>query len=127
MPQALLPLVPDGATPINDFFSVIRQNGQWTYFLGIRPVFQHAEEDQRSFRMFTAQLTCQGSCLQSEVVRTFGVSAISVKRSCQEIPRARHRRVLSATLRAGSHRADPGGCSASSIAVVPRPLPEPSR
>ena len=84
MPQALLPLVPDGATPINDFFSVIRQNGQWTYFLGIRPVFQHAEEDQRSFRMFTAQLTCQGSCLQSEVVRTFGVSAISVKRSVKK-------------------------------------------
>jgi hypothetical protein len=84
MPQALLPLVPDGATAINDFFSVVREAGQWTYFLGVRPVFQHAEEDQRSFRMFTAQLICQGSCLQSEVVRTFGVSAISVKRSVKK-------------------------------------------
>lgn len=84
MPQALLPLVPDGATAITDFFSVVREGGQWTYFLGVRPVFQHAEEDQRSFRMFTAQLICQGGCLQSEVVRTFGVSAISVKRSVKK-------------------------------------------
>lgn len=84
MPQALLPLVPDGATGINEFFSVVREGGQWTYFLGVRPVFQHAEEDPRSFRMFTAQLICQGGCLQSEVVRTFGVSAISVKRSVKK-------------------------------------------
>jgi hypothetical protein len=34
--------------------------------------------------MFTAQLICQGGCLQSEVVRTFGVSAISVKRSVKK-------------------------------------------
>lgn len=84
MPQALLPLVPDGATAINVFFSVVREGGQWTYFLGVRPVFQHAEEDARSFRMFTAQLICQGSCLQAEVVRAFGVSAISVKRSVKK-------------------------------------------
>lgn len=84
MPQALLPLVPDGATAINDFFSVVREGGRWSYFLGVRPVFQHSEEDRRSFRMFTAQLICQGSCQQGEVVRTFGVSAISVKRSVKK-------------------------------------------
>jgi hypothetical protein len=84
MPQALLPLVPDGATAINDFFSVVCEGGQWTYFLGVRPVLQHAEKDLRSFRMFTAQLICQGSCLQSEVIRAFGVSAISVKRSVKK-------------------------------------------
>ena len=84
MPQVLLPLVPDGATAINDFFSVVREGGQWTYFAGIRPVFQHGEEDRRSFRMFTAQLICQGGCQQSAVVRTFGVSAISVKRSVKK-------------------------------------------
>ena len=88
MPQALLPLVPDGATPINSLFSVVREGGQWTYFLGIHPVFQHAEEDSRAFRMFTAQLICQGSCLQSEVVRAFGVAAISVKRSVKKFREA---------------------------------------
>ena len=38
----------------------------------------------RSFRMFTAQLICQGSCQQTEIVRTFGVSANSVKRSVKK-------------------------------------------
>ena len=84
MPQALLPLAPDGATPINDFLKVVRRDAQWTYFLGVRPVFEHAEKDQRSFRMFTAQLICQGTCQPSEIVRTFGVSANSVKRSVKK-------------------------------------------
>jgi len=81
MPQALLPLIPDGATPLNDRISVVRAGGQWTYFCGIQPVFQHAEDDRRAFRMFTAQLCCQGACSQAEVIRTFGVSKNSVLRS----------------------------------------------
>ena len=32
MPQALLPLIPDGATRINDRISVAQENHQWTYF-----------------------------------------------------------------------------------------------
>lgn len=84
MPQALLPLIPDGATPLNDLVSVVRENGEWTYFLGVRPVFAHPEEDRRSFRMFTAQLVCQGTCRQGDIVRAFGVSANSVKRSVKK-------------------------------------------
>ena len=84
MPQALLPLVPDGATTINDRISIVRENGQWTYFYGVDPIFRHPETDRRSFRMFTAQLICQGACRQSDVVRVFGVSANSVKRSVKK-------------------------------------------
>jgi hypothetical protein len=84
MPQALLPLVPHGATPINDLLSVVRDGGQWTYFLGVRPVFAHDEDDQRSFRMFTAQLVCQGACQQTDIVAVFGVAAISVKRGVKK-------------------------------------------
>jgi transposase-like protein len=84
LPQALLPLVPDGATTINDRISIIRQNGEWTYFYGVDPIFRHPETDRRSFRMFTAQLICHGRCRQSDVVRTFGVSANSVKRSVKK-------------------------------------------
>ena len=60
MPQALLPLIPDGATQVNDRISVVQQHEQWTYFCGVHPVFEHGEEDRASFRMFTAQLvlTC---------------------------------------------------------------------
>ena len=81
IPQALLPLIPDGATRIGDSISVVRENGQWTYFCGVYPVFQHAEGDRRAFRMFTAQLICQGTCRQVDIVRVFGVSKISVIRS----------------------------------------------
>ena len=84
MPQALLPLIPDGATRIDDFFSVVREDGQWRYYLGVRPMFAHDEQDQASFRMFTSQLICQGCCQQTDIVRTFGVSANSVKRSVKK-------------------------------------------
>ena len=63
------------------FISVVRENGQWIYFCGVQPVFQHAESDRRAFRMFTAQLICQGACRQVDIVRAFGVSKNSVIRS----------------------------------------------
>ena len=78
---ALLPLIAAGATRINDLISVVRDHGQCTYFCGIQPVFQHAENDHCSFRMFTAQLICQGVCRQVDVLRAFGVSKNSVIRS----------------------------------------------
>ncbi|NQT39071.1 MAG: helix-turn-helix domain-containing protein, partial [Planctomycetes bacterium] len=81
MPQALLPVIPRGATRISDLISVVRQDDQWTYFCGVQPVFEHAENDRQSFRMFTAQLCCQGACTQAQIMRTFGVSKNSVLRS----------------------------------------------
>jgi transposase len=81
MPQALLPIIPPGATPINEVISVVRQEQQWTYFCGVQPVFQHAEDDRRSFRMFTAQLCVQGACSQAQIIRAFGISKNSVLRS----------------------------------------------
>lgn len=81
IPQALLPLIADGATRISDFISVVRENGLWTYFCGAQPVFHHTETDRQSFRMFTAQLICQGACRQVDIVRAFGVSKQSVIRS----------------------------------------------
>jgi hypothetical protein len=76
-----LPLIADGATRISDLISVVRENGQWIYFLGAHPVFQHAENDRRSFRMLTAQLICQNACRQVDIVRVFGVSKNSVIRN----------------------------------------------
>ena len=84
IPQALLPLIADGATRISDLISVARENDQWIYFCGAQPVFHHAESDSPSFRMFTAQLICQGACRQVEIVRAFGVSKNSVIRSVEK-------------------------------------------
>jgi len=80
MPQAVLHLFPADVTPINNLLSFAKREGMVYYFHGCFPVFCHAENDQRSFRMFTSQLYVNGSCKQREVVRAFGVSAISVKR-----------------------------------------------
>ena len=84
MPQALLPLVPDGATPLNDRISVVCRDGRWTYFCGVEPVFFHDQSDPTSFRMFTSQLACQGACKQIEIVKAFGVTAKSVKRNVKK-------------------------------------------
>jgi len=84
MPQALLPLVAEDASRISDLISVVRQDGQWFYFCGTQPVFQHAEGDLRSFRMFTAQLCVQGVCKQADIIRAFGVSKSSVLRSVKK-------------------------------------------
>jgi hypothetical protein len=76
-----LPLIADGATRISDSISVVRENGQWIYFCGVQPVFQHAEGDRRAFQMFTAQLIGQGACRQTDIIRAFGVSKNSVIRN----------------------------------------------
>jgi len=81
MPQALLPLIPSGATQLSDLISVFCQDGKWTYFCGVQPVFEHPEDDRQSFRMFTALLFCQGACTQAQIIRTFGGSKNSVLRS----------------------------------------------
>ncbi len=84
MAQILLPLIPDGATSVNECLSIVREDGQWTYFYGLHPVFAHGERDRRSFRMFSAQLVVRGMCKQADIVRTFGVSKNSVKRSVKK-------------------------------------------
>ncbi len=81
MAQALLPLVPEGATRISDLISVVRDDQQWTYFTGTAAFFEHAEGDRASFRMITAQMVCMGLCRQADIIRTFGVSTNSVRRS----------------------------------------------
>jgi len=80
MPQTLLPVYPSDATPINDLISFCKRDGAVYYFHGALPVFSHAESDMKSFRMFTSQLVVNGNCTQAEVVRAFGISAISMKR-----------------------------------------------
>ena len=76
-----MPLLADGATRLSDRISVAREDDRWTYFCGAQPVFHHAQSDSRTFRMFTAQLICQGACRQVDIVRVFGVSKNSVIRS----------------------------------------------
>ena len=84
MPQAILPLFAEDTTPINELLSFQRKNGMVYYFHGCMPIFSHAEDDSASFKMFTSQLYVDGNCKQSEIVRAFGVTPISVKRAVKK-------------------------------------------
>ncbi|MDP8238372.1 MAG: hypothetical protein P9X24_04725 [Candidatus Hatepunaea meridiana] len=90
MPQAILPLIPDGATLITDKLSVVKKDGRWIYFHGCDPVFSHGEDEIETFRMFTAQLICHGACRNRDIVKVFGVSSRSVIRSIKKYRQGGH-------------------------------------
>ena len=80
MPQMQLPMFPAGVSEINSRVAVEARDGQVYYVYGHQPVFQHEESDIRSFRMFTSQMIASGSVKPKEIVTTFGVSMVTVKR-----------------------------------------------
>ena len=51
------------------------------YYCGCNPIFAHEALDHKSFRMITAQMILNDSCKQCDIVKIFGVSRCSVKRS----------------------------------------------
>jgi len=77
----LLPIFPDGVVYLTAELAVKKDGGQVTYFNGMLPVFTHEAKDVRTFHMITSQFCCNGVVKQADVVRAFGVSAISVKRA----------------------------------------------
>jgi hypothetical protein len=74
-------MFPAGATHISQMLVFECRDGQVTYFHGQMPVFSHAEKDSRTFRMITSQFVVNGNATQGDIVRAFGVTDISVKRS----------------------------------------------
>src|SRR5437660_11444106 len=80
MPQMQLPIFPAGVREINSRGAVEAKDGQVCYVYGHLPVFQHEETDVRSFRMFTSQMIVTGSVKQKEIVETFAVPMVRVKR-----------------------------------------------
>ena len=80
MSQTLLPIFPSESMQINGILSFVKREGTVWYFHGCLPVFSHDEKDYRSFNMYTSQLVVVGQCKQVDIIKSFGVSAISVKR-----------------------------------------------
>ena len=75
-----LPMFPDGVTEINNQIAIEVEDDRVCYIYGHLPVFQHDKEDVRSFRMFTSQMIETGSVKPREIVETFGVPMVTVKR-----------------------------------------------
>jgi len=61
MPQLQLPICPSGSKKISKGIAVECRDKQVVYFSGLLPVFQHAEGDLQSFRLFTSQLIDMGA------------------------------------------------------------------
>ena len=81
MPQLHLPMFPSGVTRITEDLAFWQKDGDVSYFNGHLPVFSHAEHDIATFRMITSQFCVNGRARQSDIIRAFGVTPISVKRS----------------------------------------------
>ena len=75
-----LPVFPGGVTEINSRIAVQQEAGVVWYIHGHLPVFQHKEQDVRSFRMFTSQMIAGGTVRPKEIVKAFGVPMVTVKR-----------------------------------------------
>lgn len=80
MPQAILPIFPKDATAINGLLSFAKRDEEVLYFMGSMPISYHDEKDLRTFGSTVSQFVVNGNCRQVDIVRAFGVSAISVKR-----------------------------------------------
>jgi transposase len=81
MPQLQLPMFPNGVTEITNELAFEKRDGCITYFNGHMPVFTHEEKDVATFRMITSQFCVSGYARQRDIIRAFGVTSISVKRS----------------------------------------------
>ena len=81
MAQLQLPVFPQGVTQLSVDLGVSCRDGRVSYFYGTLPVFTHDAKDVKSFRLFMSQLYVEGKIKQADVVRVFGVSAISLKRA----------------------------------------------
>ena len=81
MPQAQLPVFPEGATNITKELGFIKKDGRIIYFNGHLPVFAHDEKDVKTFKMITSQFVVTGILKQMDIVRTFGLAKVTVKRA----------------------------------------------
>jgi DNA invertase Pin-like site-specific DNA recombinase len=81
MPQLQLPIFPAGVTHITDELAFESRDGVVTYFNGQMPVFRHAVNDRRTFRMIISQFVANGNARQCEIARAFGIPLVNVKRA----------------------------------------------
>ena len=85
MPQLILPLIPEGATQISDLVTVYRNENQWTYYMGFTPIYAHAADDLRLFRLFTSMMIDAGTCRHTDIIKTFGVPKSNVNRALKKL------------------------------------------
>jgi len=86
MGQSIFPLFIDGENNINSKISYEKSDDcNIYYYLYCHPIGFHPINDLREFKLITSQLIINGHCRNCEIVKAFGVTEISVKRSVKKI------------------------------------------
>jgi transposase-like protein len=80
-----LPAIPIVSTLISDVVSVDNQNGVWTYWVYLWPIYTHEYSQRKQFRYIAATLVNSGLCKQIEIVRAFGVDRKMLGRAQQQL------------------------------------------
>lgn len=83
--KAMLPGIAEGSTPINDIVGVQREDGTWTYFVYLWPIYSHPEGNQNQFRLIAAMLIESGLCRQCDIVKAFGVDRKMLNRASRQL------------------------------------------
>jgi len=83
--QTHLPLIPVGASRINDMVYVCRDGDTWTYYVALLPVYSHRASDAAHFRLTIAQLVESGACRPCEIMSAFGVNKNKVLRASRQL------------------------------------------
>ena len=83
--QIILPFIPVNSTKINDILTLVRDGEECFYHLGIWPVYKHKVNDDKHFRLISAQLIESGTCRQCEIVKVFAVSRKKLNRAVKQL------------------------------------------
>ena len=82
MATPFIPLFTSGVIHINSNIAYQKEDGYVYYFNGhMMPVFSHAEDDVKSFKMIVSQFCVNGNATQAEIIKAFGIPPISMKRA----------------------------------------------
>lgn len=81
-PQTFIPIFATGNVQINSNLAYQKEDGRVYYFNGhAMPVFSHAADDIKSFKMIVSQFCVNGNATQAEIIRAFGLPPITMKRA----------------------------------------------
>ena len=80
--QMFIPVFATGTIEINHNLAYQKKDGRVYYFNGhAMPIFSHEEDDVQSFKMIMSQFYINGHVKQAEIIRAFGIPAVTIKRS----------------------------------------------
>jgi len=89
MPQMFIPIFALSTVLINNNLAYQKKDGRVYYFNGHKmPIFSHDEHDVKSFKMIISQFCVDGNAKQAEIIKTFGIPSITIKR-CVKLYRTR--------------------------------------